>query len=178
MERNDWGEDSMDSATSEGSEEIFNDPATGDGGDSPSSPSVIEDRSEDASENEDILENEDASENDTQDSEDVQENEDALEREDAQESETEAHDDKGDDEDAMKVEGSIHLLCKDKLQKLLPNRQNPTEKAMVEALVKNVNEKKKTTGNFELEPTSAQDSDLLCQVLPQNNFHIKLYASQ
>ena len=88
-----------------------------------------------------------------------------IQNESSPENETQiGHDD--DNNDAMKVEGSIHRLCTEKLRKLLPTRQNIAEKATIDALVKNLNEKKKIIGDFELVPTSEQDSHLLRRVLP------------
>ena len=83
------------------------------------------------------------------------------------------------DDDETRVELSIHRLYIDKLRKLpLPNKENATEEEMIAALVKNFNQRKKTTGNFELEKTSEKDPVLLCNSLPRNNFQTRLYVSQ
>ena len=96
-------------------------------------------------------------------------------------SETEVNEDADDDtdeEEATKAEGSIHRLCIDKLQKLLPNTETSTEEGMIGSLVKSFNEKKKTTGNVELEPSNGPQPELLCNVQSQENLHIRLYVSQ
>ena len=91
------------------------------------------------------------------------------------ESETEIREDNKDEDWTTK--GSIHRLCMNKIRKLL-NLPDATERKIIDTLVKNFNERKDTSGNYELEPESEQESDLLRRMLPRDNFHIRLYVSQ